>query len=28
MEMKNPGDLTSSEGPVIGAEDLGDHCWV
>jgi hypothetical protein len=28
MEMKNPGDLTSCESTVIGAEDLGDHCWV
>ena len=28
MEMKNPSDLTSSERPVIGAENLGDHCWV
>jgi hypothetical protein len=28
VEMENPGDLTSSEGPVIRAEDLGDHCWV
>ena len=28
MEMENPGDLASSKGPVVGAEDLGDQCWV
>ena len=28
MEMKNPGNLTSSEGSMIGEENLGDQCWV
>ena len=28
VEMENPGDLASSKGPVIGAEDLGDQCRV
>src|SRR6267143_2448105 len=28
MEMENPGDLASSECPMIGAEDLRDQRWV
>jgi hypothetical protein len=28
VEMENAGDLASGEGPVVGAEDLGDPCWV
>ena len=28
VEMENPGDLTSSKGPMVGAEDLRDQCWV
>jgi hypothetical protein len=28
VEMENFGDFSSSKGPVIGAENLGDRCWV
>lgn len=28
VQMENLGYLASSEGPMVGAEDLGDRCWI
>lgn len=28
VQMENLGDLASSEGSVIGTQDLGDQCWI